>query len=329
MYELRLPAELQEIAEKGYVAAEDVLKLRRHIYADGIVSPHDANAIFWLNESCPNGDPEWADFFVEALTDHMVEQQNPPGYLDEGNADFLARRILRDGKVSSLTELALLVSIIEKATFVPESLVLMVMDEVKRAVLEGEGLLRGGKKLTRGAIVAAEVDLLKRVIYGLASDDNVFISRAEAELLFDLNDAIVGSESHSEWSRLFVCAIANHVMSARTWQAPTSETAERREVFLDERDGVIGFLGRLAASRLSDTLIALKSSADNAAARQREIAARLAGAEMISHTEAEWLNDRIGRDGVLHANEKALLQFLKAEAPVIHPSLKVLVASAA
>jgi len=329
MYELRLPTELQDIADNGHISAEDVLVLRRQIYADGIVSPHDANAIFWLNESCPSGDAEWAEFFVEALTDHMVEQQNPSGYLDDGNADFLARRILRDGKVTGATELELLVNIIEKAAFVPESLRLMVMDEIKRAVLEGEGILRRGKRLTKGAIVSAEVDLLKRVIYGLASDDNVFISRAEAELLFDLNDAIVGSESHSEWTQLFVCAIANHVMSARTWEVPSSETAERREAFLDSRDGVIGFLGRVAASRLSDTLSALKNSADNAAAKQREIAARLAGAEMISHTEAEWLNQRIGRDGVMHANEKALLKFLKDEAPEIHPSLKVLVASAA
>jgi len=329
MYELRLPAELQEIADKGRVDAKDVLNLRRHIFADGIVSPHDANALFWLNESCPEGGKEWHDFFVEALTDHMVEQQNPRGYLDDGNVDFLARRVLHDGHVNSATELELMVNIIEKAAFVPERLRLMVLEEVKRAVLEGEGLLRGGKRLTEGAIVAAEVQLLKRVIYGLASDDNVYISRVEAELLFDLNDAIVGSESHTEWKRLFVCAIANHVMSARIWEAPSSEVASTREDFLEDRDGVIGFLGRVAASRLSDTLTALKSSADNAAARQREVAARLAGAEIISHSEAEWLNQRIGRDGVMHDNEKALLKFLKEESPVIHPSLKVLVASAA
>lgn len=329
MYELRLPSELQKIADKGAIKARDVRKLRKKVYADGLISAHEANAVFWLNECAKEKSAEWADFFVESLTDHIVHQQNPSGYLDEGNASFLARRVMRDGRVRSDTELELLVNVIDKAAYVPESLRLLVLEEIKAAVLDGDGLLRGGKSLTKGVIVAAEVELLKRVIYGLASDDNVYVSRAEAELLFDLNDAIVGAEGHSEWTQLFVCAIANHVMSARTWAAPSSGVAERREAFLDERDGVLGFLGRVAASRLSDTLAALKDSANNAAARQREMEARLAGAEIISHSEAEWLNERIGADGEMHANEKALLKFLKDESPEIHPSLKVLVASAA
>jgi hypothetical protein len=329
MYELRLPPEIQAIADKGHVGREDVLVLRRHVYFDGLVSPHDANAIFWLNEACPSGDAEWADFFVEAVTDHLINQQKPHGYLDQGNADFLARRILRDGRVTSHTELELLVNLIEKAAFVPESLRLVVFSEIKSAVLDGEGLLRGGKRLTPGAIIAAEVDLLQRVVYGLASEGNVHVTRAEAELLFDLNDTIVGAESHSEWRKLFVCAIANHVMAARTWEVPSWETAERREAFLDERDGVIGFLARVASSRLSDTLHTLKSSADSARARQQVLEARIAGAEIISRSEAEWLNERIGRGGHVHENEKALLQFLKEESPDIHPSLKVLIASAA
>lgn len=329
MFELRLPPEVQAMGEKGYVSSADVRQLRQHIYADGLVSPHDANAVFWLNEACPKGDAEWHDFFVEVMTDHFVNQQRPHGYLDEGNADFLARRILRDGRVCSATELELLVSVIEKAAFVPEKIRMLVLEEVRTAVVDGEGLLRGGKRLTPGVIVAAEVELLGRVVHGLASDGNVHVSRAEAELLFDLNDAIVGSEGHSEWRKLFVGAIANHVMAARTWQVPSWETAERREAFLDERDGVMGFLARVASSRLSDTLKALKQSADGAAARQRELEARIAGAEIISHSEAEWLTERIGRDGTLHENERALLRFLHQESPEIHPNLKVLIASAA
>lgn len=329
MYELRLPPQIQSISEKRHVSREDVLVLRREVFADGLVTPHEANALFWLNEACPSGDPEWADFFVEAVTDHLINQQKPQGYLDQGNADFLARRILQDGRVTSHTELELLVSLIEKAAFVPESLRLVVLNEIRAAVLNGDGLLRGDKRLTPGAIVAAEVELLKRVIYGLGSAGNVHVTREEAEMLFDLNDAIVGAESHSEWRQLFVCAIANHVMSARTWEVPSWDTAERRETFMDERDGVIGFLARVASSRLGDTLLALKDSADNAAANQRALEAKIAGAEMISHSEAEWLNERVGRDGHLHENEKALLKFLKEESPDIHPSLKVLVASAA
>jgi hypothetical protein len=37
----------------------------------------------------------------------------------------------------------------------------------------------------------------------------------------------------------------------------------------------------------------------------------------------------MGRDGALHDNEKALLRFIRDEAPSIHPSLKSLIAKAA
>jgi hypothetical protein len=49
----------------------------------------------------------------------------------------------------------------------------------------------------------------------------------------------------------------------------------------------------------------------------------------VSEEEARWLADRIGRDGRLHANEKALIAFLREESPSIHPVLGELLARAA
>ena len=334
MYELRLPSELQSLADKGTIDADDVARLKRDVYPDGVVSPHQANAMFWLNECCADAGPEWTTYFVDAIADHVVNQQNPAGVVDEGNGAFLFKRILNETRVVGATEMELLVKIIEIADFVPEALRMLLLTEIKASVEDGTGPMRSGKPLTAGAIIAAEIDLVKRSINGLAAKNNINISRKEAEILFDLNEAIVGSEGHSEWTKLFVCAIANHVMSARTWEVSSQDVVAAEEGVediapLEDRDDVLGFLSRVAASRLSDTLTALKTSADNAAAKQRQIEARLTGAEMISHSEAEWLNQRIARDGVMHGNEKALLNFIAEEAPEVHPSLKVLVASAA
>ena len=49
-----------------------------------------------------------------------------------------------------------------------------------------------------------------------------------------------------------------------------------------------------------------------------------ASSEKVDVVEAEWLVERIGRDGKLHANEIALIEFLKEESPDLHPSLKPL-----
>jgi hypothetical protein len=48
-----------------------------------------------------------------------------------------------------------------------------------------------------------------------------------------------------------------------------------------------------------------------------------------SEPEAGWLAERIGRDGRLHQNEKALLRFLKQESPRLHESLQPLLDRAA
>jgi hypothetical protein len=51
--------------------------------------------------------------------------------------------------------------------------------------------------------------------------------------------------------------------------------------------------------------------------------------EPVTEPEAQWLADRIGRDGHLHENEKALLRFLKQESSHLHESLKPLLDRAA
>ena len=47
-------------------------------------------------------------------------------------------------------------------------------------------------------------------------------------------------------------------------------------------------------------------------------------AEGVSHEEARWLVERIGRDGMFDPAEQALIRFLKVESPQIHPVLRPL-----
>jgi hypothetical protein len=51
--------------------------------------------------------------------------------------------------------------------------------------------------------------------------------------------------------------------------------------------------------------------------------------EAITVAEAEWLVRRMGRDGKLSPNERALLMFLKTESPLIAPALREIVDKAA
>ncbi len=60
------------------------------------------------------------------------------------------------------------------------------------------------------------------------------------------------------------------------------------------------------------------------AERNEQLEAEEQTANAIDSGESHWLVERIGRDGVLHDNEKALVSYLKQESPSLHSSLKPL-----
>src|ERR1700687_5286013 len=110
-----------EIKARGSIKDADVLKLRRSSYDAGRISAEEADTIFALNDACPVQDPAWADCFVETITDYVVDQAEPQGYITAENARWLIERIARDGKVETKTELELIVNVLDKARWAPQS----------------------------------------------------------------------------------------------------------------------------------------------------------------------------------------------------------------
>lgn len=321
-----------EIKARGSIKDADVLKLRRSYYADGGIGRDEAEMLFALNDACPVQDPAWADCFIESITDYLVEQAQPAGYLTIENATWLIERIARDGQVESKTELELLVNVLDKARWAPESLARFALEQVKVAVVTGTGPLRAGKKLEPGVVTEADVDLLRRILYSFGSDGNMAITQPEAEVLFEIEEATVGAENHPSWTDLFVKAIANCVMAASNYAPPPREVALAREAWLDRR-GELTLDNLLSgmASGLTSLFGGYHKQTDeeSAIARLAQQKIEIVTHEAITAVEAGWLTERIGRDGRLTPNEQALLAFLKEESPSIDPSLQKLVDKAA
>jgi hypothetical protein len=321
-----------EVTASKRITAEQVMVLRRSIYNDGAAELGEVDLLFAIDEAAVDQHPSWCELFVEAVVDYIVEQVEPRGYISAENADWLMQRIGRDGMVKTTTELELLVKVLEKAQSSPERLSAFALAQVKRAVVEGEGPLAGGGSLEPGRVGKDEAQLVRRILYAFGGEGNVAISRAEAEVLFDINDATATAENDPEWSDLFVKAIANFMMAASSYSVPTRADALRREAWLDEpTGGVANIFGRMAAGGLRGFLKAYRGpdAEDGWAARNATADAKIADAEVVNAEEAEWLARRIGRDGTLHANEVALLRFIRDEAPSVHPSLQSLIAKAA
>lgn len=311
---------VEMIKSEGMVSAQDVLGLRALVFGDGVVSADEAEKLFSLSRS-GFAIPEWLEFFVEAMTDYVVDQAEPRGYVSSQNANWLIKQIRSSGERPCALELETLVNVVNKAKSCPETLSVFTLEVVKQGVIEGEGALRRGGKLKAGIIGAAEVDLLRLVLYGMGGQGNMAISRAEAEVLFDINDIVGDAANHPSWPDLFVKAVANFLMASSGYKVPTRQEALRSEEWLDDdRSSVTDFLSKTFAQGLRGILNSY--NADEAwAAKNADKAKSISENEVIDAGEAQWLIERVKRDGKVHANERALLTFIKENSPDIHPEL--------
>jgi hypothetical protein len=307
---------VEAILARGVITAADVLDLRHRVFWKGVVTSSDAEMVFRLNDRLgAQADPAWAPFFVEALTDYLVFQAEPSGYVSEENADWLIARIERSGRVETETELELLVKVLERSKLSPVKLVAFAIAQVKWGVLAGEGYIGNRRKLRPGVIGEAEVELLRRILYAFGGDGNIAVTRQEAELLFDINDATLEVHNDPSWSDLFAKAIANFLLAAVGYQVPTRQEALRREAWLDApTPGIGAFMGQMLAGSLDAVWSAYRHGTLDGEPRRTETPSGLTiGSEpRASEDDVTWVVSRLGRNGALHANEIALINFLKS-----------------
>ncbi len=324
MSDAALPALLQRIAGARRITAEDALDIRRVLFGEMEITPIEAEALIALDEAALERSPEWSMLFVEALTDFLVRQRQPAGYIDEAGADWLLSVISRDGQIRTDSELDLLVHILEQADSAPRRLTDFALAQVKQAVLHGAGPLARSGRLQQGRMGADEVELLRRILHACAGDGNIAVTRAEAELLFDINDAIRGQDNDPSWNDLFARGIGAAIMTVSTYEAPSADVAARQEAWLSEPESLGAFVGRMFGGRQGAALDGVFGEDSTTRAwRDRNTAAEeaLSAAEVVGEDESSWLRDRIGRDGQFDAAERALIAFLRAEAPQIDEAL--------
>ncbi len=325
MAELTLEPRIAAIVARNKITAEDTLFLRSHVYQDGLASRFEAENLFALDSACVDRAPEWSAFFMEAVCDYIVHQEKPSGYISSDNATWLMAMISRDGKIDSESELELLVRVLEESREAPSQLGTFALKQVELAVVTGDGPLAKGRTLKPGEITRYETDLVRRVLYAIGGDGNIAVTRAEAEMLFAINDKSVDALTDPTWNELFVKAIANHLMAVSGYNVGSREDALRHDAFLDSAStGMGGFLSRMLTGTFSESFKSwskMDAVEDRFSQTNSELAAQSDAAEMISQSEASWLAGRIGRDGQLHDNERALVEFLRKESPNIHPDL--------
>ena len=330
-----LSEKISPIGADGYVTAEEVLELRRSVFADGIVSTHELDVLFALGERAPDGDREWLQFFAEAAADFYLREELPHGYLTDEEYETLKSRVTRDGEAASHLEIALLLRLLEEAVQTPQEMSTFVASQLKRSICE---------KSAGASVEADDIKRMSRLIFAAGGDANVAVTREEAEFLFDIADAVAAAQNDPQWNDFFKKAVANHLMAHIGYQ-PLSRRDALAHYTPDPNDG-----GPIERAYFEDENLFERMKHDvhemfqniftpKAAHRERverryrqRNEARADGAvaaEEITTEETDWIVDRIGRDGVFHSVEKDLIEHLRSLDAELPPRLQDLVSKAA
>ena len=325
---------VSDIIARGEILDSDILPIRRVIGKDMDVDVHEADLLFRLND-IPKKSEKWNEYFIQIITTFLIHQTPPEGYISDINASWLMERIQKDGVVETPTELALLMNVLKLSKDVTPQLEMFAMEQVKRAVLNGEGYLAQGRTLEPGVIGEAEVEMLRTILYSVGGIGGVGISSAEAALLFDLNDACQNENNHPSWQKLFVRGVANHLMMVAAYEQPSMEEALDRKKWLEDLDNIPAASWKGALKSIGSQLTPAKFLANLKSITQPEQQTfshmqrgNVFEAEKVTQEEASWLIERLNRDGKLDSNERALLDFLSEECPDIHESLKPMIKAA-
>jgi len=331
-----------KVAHTGKIDSADALAVRRAVYGDdGAISTAEAEALFAIEGARKVHCPEWSSLFVEALTDHVLNQQPLAGYLSEDNADFVQRQIERHKEPSTDGDVELVTNIIEKAREVPAAFSAFALRLVKDAVIYADGPDAKGRPLGAGRVSEADVALLSRILWGAGGEGLLAVSRDEAESLVAIADATAGAENTEAFDDLFARAIGNYLLGATGRAVPPRETALRWETEPGYKADVVGLLARvlenwskaLDPKFVADTLGNLRSLGENL---EHELAAQNlardaadAVAAVMTPEKAGWLLEHIDKNGVMTTPEKALVRFVAREASALDTSLAGAIAKVA
>jgi hypothetical protein len=294
------------------ITPDDVLAMRREVYAAPAVAREDVEALMALDAAGSDGSREWAAFLADAVVDYTVHQQDPPDFVDEAKADWLMRAAGGPLRLHGGAEA--LVRVLETAEGCPPALDSFVLKQLAAAVIAG------------GSLDAGAVALVRRCVFAGGGADNVGVTREEADTLFDL-DRACGAGADGAWPTFFAQAIDDHLTAVSPFHPEGRDEAARDEAWLASRPSLFDFFR--SAAHKPDFHDALRDVFDPTAGERdewRAADARMetdeAAAAVVSDEEARWLVGRLG-EGPLTAAGKALVALLKGEAPDA-PALKSL-----
>lgn len=297
------------ITEDGEVSAEEAQTIAQSVYGDGIVSRAEAEQLFSINNQLSGSNPKWDGLFVETIKDFLLTIEAPQGWCTEEEGKWLIDQINRDGETKLDSELELLVAVLRFAEGAPLELSRFALNCVCDHVR------------TTGRALPDDIERLRCLLYASSGEGQAWVSRYEATQLFRLNDDICNAPNDPSWNDLFARAIGNHLLASAHPNPVDEAEAFRREAWVkDSKASRLGFMWNtvVETTKFGSSSWFEKVAVDEQkamAARRAVVEAAQREGEAVTDDESAWFLKRLGWDNKVSPAEKALVEFLKKEAP--------------
>ena len=297
------------ITDDGVVSEEEAKQIARSVYQDGIVSRAEAEQLFSINNQLDGSSPDWDSLFVETIKDFLVTVEAPEGWCTEEEGKWLVDQINRDGEVKLASEVDLMIAVLRQAKGAPLELSRFALNTVCDRVRK------------EGRALPGDIERLRYLLYASSGEGQAWVSRYEATQLFRLNDDICNAPNDPAWNDLFARAIGNHLLASAHPNPVDEAEAFRREAWVkDTSASASGFFGRMFTQSfeggLSGWFKKVSFSEEQAMqARRAVVEAAQRDGEKVTEDESAWFLKRLGWDNKVSPAEKALIEFLKKEAP--------------
>lgn len=302
---------------EGVISDDAILALRRQIWPDGVVDIAEVEEILAINDQVRRPSKAWITFFVEAVTEFLLNTSQPHGYLSQTQTDWLIVRLDRNGRLDSPAKLELLVHLLEKLDGAPETMNAYVLTQLERAVVSGTGPTRDPEHPDTppaGCITAEECALIRRVIFAPSSYGSAHINADEAEMLFRIKDATLAGDNAPEWKTLFVQGIGNYLQGWQGLAMPSAAQEAAHQRFLNARNpGIGGILGQMVRTSPNGLVSAVRGTGFGRRQPTRDFVAEERADHLVTGKEQHWLDAQIAADGQVDPLETALIAFLREE----------------
>lgn len=305
----QMEAIIQKIEGLGHITAEVAREVARSVYQDGVVSREEAERLFQINNGLEGSDPAWDRQFVETIKDFLITVEAPEGWCTEEEGQWLIEQINRDGRVKLSSELDLMVSVLRHAKGAPLELSRFALNCVCDHVRD------------EGRAMPQDIERLRYLLYASSGEGQAWVSRYEATQLFRLNDDIANAPNDPAWNDLFARAVGNHLLASAHPNPVDEAEAFRRDTWVKDTEVSVGgfftkMVGETGSLLSSDWFKKVTYSEEKAkAARRAVVEAAQKKGEEVTEDESNWFLKRLGWDNQVSPAEKALVQFLKDEAP--------------